>query len=66
MTGIGDGSIRWWWRPAAVAEESQRLREIECPKINLQVMPGNKEAVALYRKLGYKIEERISMAKPLV
>jgi ribosomal protein S18 acetylase RimI-like enzyme len=36
-----------------------------CPKINLQVLASNAGTVAFYRKLGYAVEERISMGKLL-
>lgn len=36
-----------------------------CPKINLQVLAGNPEAVAFYEDLGYQVEQRISMGKVL-
>ncbi len=36
-----------------------------CPKINLQVLADNDGAVDFYRKLGYKVEERVSMGKVL-
>ena len=41
------------------------LNEIGCPKINLQVRAGNQAVVAFYQRLGYKIEERVSMGKLL-
>jgi len=47
-------------------EAERRLRDRGCPKINLQVLPDNDAAVALYRSLGFRIEDRISMGKPLV
>jgi ribosomal protein S18 acetylase RimI-like enzyme len=34
-----------------------------CPKINLQILPANTAVVAFYCKLGYAVEERISMGK---
>jgi ribosomal protein S18 acetylase RimI-like enzyme len=34
-----------------------------CPKVNLQVAASNASVVAFYQKLGYAIEERISMGK---
>jgi ribosomal protein S18 acetylase RimI-like enzyme len=43
----------------------QRLASMGCPKLNLQVRATNKEVVAFYRKLGYEVEERISMGKRL-
>ncbi|MBN2561172.1 MAG: GNAT family N-acetyltransferase [Phycisphaerae bacterium] len=36
-----------------------------CPKLNLQVRADNIGAVAFYRKLGYEVEERVSMGKRL-
>jgi ribosomal protein S18 acetylase RimI-like enzyme len=36
-----------------------------CPKVNLQALASNPEAVAFYRKLGYSVEERVSMGKIL-
>jgi ribosomal protein S18 acetylase RimI-like enzyme len=41
------------------------LKRIGCPKLNLQVRADNDEAAAFYKKLGYKVEPRISMAKLL-
>lgn len=42
-----------------------RLAMLGCPKLNLQVRADNHQVVAFYRKLGYEIEERISMGKRL-
>jgi ribosomal protein S18 acetylase RimI-like enzyme len=36
-----------------------------CTKVNLQVRSDNAEVVAFYEKLGYNVEERISMGKRL-
>jgi ribosomal protein S18 acetylase RimI-like enzyme len=36
-----------------------------CPKINLQVLASNAETVKFYEKLGYRVEERVSMGKVL-
>jgi ribosomal protein S18 acetylase RimI-like enzyme len=41
------------------------LAERGCPKINLQVLASNAGVVEFYRKLGYRVEERISMGKIL-
>ncbi len=41
----------------------QALAERGCPKINLQVRVSNAEVVAFYEKLGYVVEELISMGK---
>jgi ribosomal protein S18 acetylase RimI-like enzyme len=36
-----------------------------CPKVNLQVLASNAATVAFYEKLGYSVEERVSMGKLL-
>lgn len=41
----------------------QALTNLGCPKINLQVVASNGSAVEVYKKLGYAIEDRISMGK---
>ena len=41
------------------------LGAMGCPKVNLQVRAGNETVVAFYRRLGYKIEQRVSMGKLL-
>jgi ribosomal protein S18 acetylase RimI-like enzyme len=46
-------------------EVEQRLAEIGCPKLNLQVRGTNKEVVEFYKKLGYVVEDRVSMGKRL-
>jgi ribosomal protein S18 acetylase RimI-like enzyme len=43
----------------------QELAKRRCPKINLQVLSSNAAVVAFYRKLGYAVEERVSMGKVL-
>jgi ribosomal protein S18 acetylase RimI-like enzyme len=43
----------------------ERLRELGCPKINLQIRAGNAGAVKFYKRLGYSCEEVISMGKRL-
>jgi ribosomal protein S18 acetylase RimI-like enzyme len=41
------------------------LVERGCPKLNLQVRSSNRGVVDFYEKLGYEVEERISMGKRL-
>lgn len=38
---------------------------MRCLKINLQVRTTNPDVVGFYRRLGYEIEERISMSRGL-
>jgi ribosomal protein S18 acetylase RimI-like enzyme len=41
------------------------LRKLGCPKVNIQVRATNAEVVAFYTRLGYSIEERVSMGRRL-
>lgn len=70
---------RGWIYSLAVAPESrekgigtkllrraeEELMKLDCPKINLQVLPSNEGVTDFYKKNGYLIEERISMGKKL-
>ena len=70
---------RGWAYSVAVAPRSRRagigsalLRRLEkalaargCLKVNLQVRASNAAVVAFYEKLGYSVEERVSMGKRL-
>lgn len=49
-----------------VAEAERRLRELGCPKINLQVRYANAEAMAFYRRIGFQVDEVASMGKRLI
>ena len=42
-----------------------RLTQMGCSKVNLQVRGSNREVVRFYQRLGYQVEDRISMGKPL-
>jgi ribosomal protein S18 acetylase RimI-like enzyme len=50
---------------ALVTHVERALQQLGCPKINLQVLPSNAATVEFYAKLGYRVEERISMGKVL-
>jgi len=54
--GIGRALVR-------AAEETLVRRG--CPKVNLQVMPANRDVVEFYERLGYAVEERVSMGRRL-
>ena len=48
---------------ALVRGAEDRLRSMGCNKINLQVRASNAIVVEFYKRLGYMIEERMSMGK---
>lgn len=50
-----------------IMEEAEKLlRETGCPKINLQVRSTNTGVIEFYKKIGYKIDDVISLGKRLV
>ena len=51
---------------ALVAEAELRLRQLGCLKVNLQIEGENRDVVAFYARLGWRIEDRVSMGKALV
>lgn len=51
-------------RQLMVAAE-ERLRAAGCPKINLQVRPDNRAAIAFYERIGFAVEGAISLGKRL-
>jgi len=73
-----DGHRGWIYSVAVSPEHrrkgtgSQLIRFAEralankgCMKVNLQIMEGNESVTAFYKKLGFAVEKRISMGKPL-
>jgi ribosomal protein S18 acetylase RimI-like enzyme len=50
---------------ALVRRLETALGERGCLKVNLQVRASNAEVIAFYEKLGYGVEERVSMGKRL-
>lgn len=75
----GYDGVRGWIYWMAVANSARRrgygrlmmehaqqsLRDLGCPKVNLQVRPTNENAKAFYIKLGFSLEDRFSMEKRL-
>ena len=51
----------------ALMQEAERLLiERGCPKINLQVRSSNAGVVEFYRRLGYSVDETVSLGKRLI
>jgi ribosomal protein S18 acetylase RimI-like enzyme len=50
---------------ALVAAVERELGERGCPKVNLQVLDSNRDVIAFYERLGWRVEERVSMGKTL-
>ncbi len=50
---------------ALVRHVEAALETLGCSKVNLQVLASNASVVAFYARLGYAVEERVSMGKRL-
>lgn len=50
---------------AIVTEAERLLREAGCPKINLQIRTSNHGVIEFYRRLGYSVDDVVSMGKRL-
>ncbi len=50
---------------AIVAEAERLLREAGCPKINLQIRTSNHGVIEFYRRLGFSVDDVLSMGKRL-
>lgn len=50
---------------AIVTEAERLLRRAGCPKINLQVRSTNRAVIAFYKKIGYSVDEVVSLGKRL-
>jgi ribosomal protein S18 acetylase RimI-like enzyme len=75
----GFDGVRGWIYHLTLAPESRRcgvatklvraaeaaLRDLGCPKVNLQVRASNAGLVAFYQALGFTVEERVSMGRRL-
>lgn len=42
------------------------LINLGCPKINLQVRGSNKDVIEFYDRIGYSVEDRVSMGKRII
>lgn len=50
---------------ALMLEAERLLRAAGCPKINLQVRTTNRRAIAFYERLGFAVDEVVSLGKRL-
>ena len=48
-----------------MSEIEHALRALGCLKVNLQIVGSNSRVVEFYRRLGFSVEDRISMGKRL-
>lgn len=48
-----------------MADAERRLRDLGCPKVNLQVRSSNEAAIEFYRRIGYAVDDVVSMGRRL-
>jgi ribosomal protein S18 acetylase RimI-like enzyme len=46
-------------------EAERRLRELGCAKVNLQIRTSNQAAAEFYRRIGYAVDDVVSMGRRL-
>jgi len=63
--GVDPGSRHRGIARALMDEAERLLRADGCPKINLQVRTSNTEAVEFYRRIGFAMDDVVSMGKRL-
>jgi len=51
---------------ALMAEAERLLVERGCPKLNLQVRTSNTDVIAFYERLGYAVDDAVSLGKRLI
>ncbi len=51
---------------ALMGAAENRLRELGCPKINLQVRATNPDAIAFYQRIGFTVDDAVSLGKRLI
>jgi len=49
-----------------MTELEKRLVKMGCPKINLQVRSGNSSALEFYSRIGYKVDDVVSLGKRVI
>ncbi len=62
---VADRCRRRGYARELMDEAERRLVARGCPKINLQVRATNREAVSFYERIGYRVDDVISMGKRL-
>jgi ribosomal protein S18 acetylase RimI-like enzyme len=63
---VAPGDRRKSFGRALMHEVERLLLARGCPKVNLQVRTDNAEVIEFYRKLGYSVDERVSLGRRLI
>lgn len=63
---VAPGHRRKAFGRALMHEVERLLLARGCPKVNLQVRTDNAEVIEFYRRLGYSVDERVSLGRRLI
>jgi ribosomal protein S18 acetylase RimI-like enzyme len=63
--GVAPGARRRGLGRALLTQVETALRELGCPKVNIQVMEGNERALEFWKKAGYRRDEVVSLGRRL-
>jgi ribosomal protein S18 acetylase RimI-like enzyme len=62
---VGPGYQRRGLGRILMQRAEELLGELGCAKLNLQIRSSNEAAIGFYRRLGYRVDESVSMGKRL-
>ena len=62
---VAPANRRLGYGRAMMEAAEARLAALGCPKLNLQILGDNSAVARFYERLGYAVEERVSMGKLL-
>lgn len=62
---VDPGHQRKGWARQIMAEAERLLRAAGCPKINLQVRTSNPEVIEFYKRIGYAVDDVVSLGRRL-
>lgn len=63
---VAPGHQRKGYATRLVSSLEARLLAVGCPKINLQIRTDNVSVQAFYKKLGFSVDDAVSMGKRLI
>jgi ribosomal protein S18 acetylase RimI-like enzyme len=66
LLGVAPRYQRGGYGKALLAEAERLMRAVGCAKINLQVRTSNAGVIAFYQRLGFALDEVVSMGKRLL
>jgi ribosomal protein S18 acetylase RimI-like enzyme len=63
---VAPGLRRRGWGRLLMDRIEAQLKEMGCPKLNIQVRSSNADVLAFYERLGYRQDQTVSLGKRLI